>query len=342
MFLCLLASRASANDSTSITVSAMADVVYSLSFNSPADHVRAYTTQPSRDREIGLMLGHLSVAASNENFRGRIAIQEGWFTRANYVGADSSWRNLQEASVGIRIAQGLWLDGGVMFSHIGYESMIARDNLTLGRSLTADYTPYYSTGLALAWSPIDELTITGLVLNGWQQIVDINGDLSLGTRVYWKPSSTVAVNWSTYYGNDQPNGAEALMRFHNNFYVEIKPTSDITAVALADFCMQEAPNGESTQQWYLGAIGAWAFAQDFRVALRAEHYEDPDHIFIVPLNGASFITTGLSANLDFRPTTATLLRCEIRTLLADDDVFPSEDGYSSSDTFVTFSTSIAF
>ncbi len=331
-----------AQDSTTVTVSAMADVAYSYSFNTPPDHTRAYTTQPSRDREFGLMLGHIAVAVTNNDFRARVAVQEGWFTRANYVGDDADWRNLQEASVGLRITDGLWLDGGVMFSHIGYESLISRDNLTLGRSLTADYTPYYSTGVALAWSLTDDLTITGLVLNGWQQIVDVNTDLSIGTRVFWKASPKISVNWSTYYGNDQPDGMASLMRFHNNFYVEFKPTDALTAVVLGDLCLQDTPDGNTNQQWYAGVIGAWAFADNFRLAARAERYVDPDQIFIVPINGASFETTGLSVNLDFRPTAYSLLRCEVRSLMAGDEVFPTDTGFSTSDTYATFSTSIAF
>lgn len=342
--LCLSMASAKiiAADSVSVSWSASADVFYSFSLNDPPDHQRAYTTQPARNAEFGLMLGYIGLAASGPDYRGRVAIQEGWFTRANYTGADSSWRWLQEASAGLRVANGLWLDAGVMFSHIGYESMIGRDNLTLSRSFTADYTPYYSTGASLTWSVSDAVTVSGLVLNGWQQIVDINDDLAFGTRVLVKPSSELTLNWSTYAGNEQPRGLPALLRFHNNLWAEWKPSSAWTLVLMGDLCLQETATDTSAKQWYAGVISSHALSDVFRVTARVEHYNDPKSIFIVTPDGKPFQTTAASANLDFRPNPAFLIRCEVRSMFAGDDVFPSNDGLTSSETYFTLSTSVAF
>lgn len=331
-----------AEDSVTVSWSASADILLSSSFNKPPDHKRAYTTQPSRNDEVGLMLGYVGFAVSGPDYRGRVALQEGWFTRVNYVGADSAWRNVQEATAGMRIANGLWLDAGIMFSHIGYESMIGRDNLTLSRSFTADNTPYYSTGVALAWSVSDAVTVTGLVLNGWQHIVDNNNNLAYGTRVLVKTSPVLTLNWSTFIGNEQPSGSTALVRFHNNLWAEWNPSEEWIIVFMGDLCTQETLVDTMSMQWAAGITAGYNITKELRVASRFEHYSDPDNIFVVTPNGAPFQTTAASINLDYRPNTAVLVRGEIRTMIAGEDVFPSNDGLRSNDTYITLSTSIAF
>ncbi|HLP29280.1 MAG TPA: porin [Candidatus Didemnitutus sp.] len=340
--LALSVSSAMSADSVNVSWSASADVFYSYSLNRPPDHQRAYTTQPARNAEFGLMLGYIGLAASGPDYRGRVAIQEGWFTRANYTGADSSWRWLQEASAGLRIADGLWLDAGVMFSHIGYESMIGRDNLTLSRSFTADNTPYYSTGVALAWNITDDIAITGLVLNGWQQIVDINNDPAFGSKVLVKTSPDLTLNWSTFIGNEQPRGTAALLRFHNNLWAEWKPNSAWTVVFMGDVCTQETHVDTASIQWGAGITAAYTLTDKIRLATRVEHYSDAENIFIVTPNGLPFQTTAASLGFDYRPNAVVMVRGEIRTMMAKDNVFPSNDGLRSSDTYITLSTSVAF
>ena len=342
VLLALATVHSAAEDSVVVSWSASTDIFLSSSFNKPSNHQRAYTTQPSRNNEIGLMLASIGLSVSGPNYRGRVALQEGWFARANYSGLDSSWRMLQEANVGVRVADGLWLDAGVMFSHIGYESMIGRNNLTLSRSFTADYTPYYSTGAALAWTVSDVVSVTGLVLNGWQQIVDINNDLAFGARVVVTPSSTLSFNWSTFVGNEQARGTASMVRFHNNFWVEWKATDRIIIVGLADVCLQDTPADTSTKQWYAGVTAAYSPSDQFRIATRVEHYNDPANMFIATPTRGPFQASAASLNLDYRPNDAVLVRGEIRTMIAGEKVFPSHDGLKSSDTYITVSTSIAF
>lgn len=329
-------------DSVVVSWAASADIFYSSSFNRPPAHERAYTTQPARNGEFGLNLGYLALAVSGPEYRGRVAIQEGWFTRANYVGADSAWRNIQEATAGFRITDGLWLDAGIMFSHIGYESMIGRDNLTLSRSFTADNTPYYSTGASLAWTISNDVTITGLVLNGWQQIVDVNEELALGTRVLVKTSPLLTLNWSTFIGNEQPRGSAALLRFHNNVWAEWKPADDWIVVFMGDVCTQETTADTTSIQWGAGVTAAYSLSKVFRLATRVEHYSDVENMFIVTPDGAPFQTTAASLNLDYRPNNVVLVRGEIRTMFASNAVFPSNNSPRSSDTYITLSTSVAF
>jgi len=70
---------------------------------------------------------------------------------------------LRETSVGVKLLQDVWLDAGVMFFHIGYESMIARDALVVSALFTTHFTPYYQTGASVTWQTSNAVTITALV-----------------------------------------------------------------------------------------------------------------------------------------------------------------------------------
>ena len=63
-------------------------------------------------------------------------------------------RNIQEAYVGYRVTDKLWIDEGIYFSHIGFESWISRDNWTYTRSLDAEFTPYYQSGVKATYQPL--------------------------------------------------------------------------------------------------------------------------------------------------------------------------------------------
>ncbi len=59
------------------------------------------------------------------------------------VSGPSLARIIQEAVVGLRLRQNVWVDAGVFYAHMGMESWASRDNPTYTRSLVADYSPYY-------------------------------------------------------------------------------------------------------------------------------------------------------------------------------------------------------
>lgn len=329
-------------DSMSVTVSLLADLVYSRSNASFENKNRLFTLQPSVDKTVGLMQGQIKVAGTSRSLWWNLTFQEGWFTKANYLGEDANWRFLQEASMHGRISDKLVIRAGVMPSHIGYESMIARENITLSRSFTADNTPYYETGIAARYEAQDNLTVQFLVLNGWQRIVDNNDHISCGTSVSYVPHPKVEMSWNTYLGNDQPRGSAKLLRLHNNFWTSINVTEDLTLVGLLDLGLQERVQQGMSQQWYAGAVSRYRLSKDLSIAGRIEHYADPDASIVQTPLGGSFIASAASINADFRILPSLLLRGEWRTIQYN-DAFLNRQTITprSSESYVTISISTA-
>ena len=161
-----------------VTFGAFIDGYYAYDFDRPPSIDRAYTTQPARHNEFNINLADVEAKLDGARVHGRLALQAGTSVQSNYAGepaigsvsGSSLSRHIQEAFAGYKVASTLWIDGGIFFSHIGNETWISRDNWTYSRSFVADFTPYYETGVRALWQATAALTVTGVVVNGWQNI----------------------------------------------------------------------------------------------------------------------------------------------------------------------------
>ncbi len=63
---------------------------------------------------------------------------------------------------------------------MGMESWISRDNPTYTRSLVAEYSPYYQSGVKFTWAPSSRITAQLDVVNGWQNISENNSGKGAG------------------------------------------------------------------------------------------------------------------------------------------------------------------
>lgn len=328
---------------------------YSHSENNLPVGQRSYTLQPSINGRLGVMQADVGVRYKGRGFQATLAAQQGWFADANYTGDDYAYRYLQQAWLAADLMSNVSLRAGIMPSHIGYESINERENLVLSRLFCSDATPYYETGAALQWRPTDALTVEGLVLNGWQRIVAINDDLAWGTRIVWKPDSTLTINWSTFVGNmvDQRSSSipelsrtNPQQRMYSNLWTEWSPTTNVTVVGIADVGQQGLDTAisasSSASMWCVSAIVAYRFEPRWRIALRGEHYSDPSSMIVRPVDGTGFKASSISVNLDCTARPNLLLRAEFRSLFSDRMIFPARSGLSTSDMIATVSASYVF
>ena len=331
-----------ARDSTVVTAHVLVDAAYSTSFNAPANHERAFTLQPSRNDQFGIMQGIVGVELRNTHVRGKVAAQTGWFADVLWTGPDAAFRWLSEAWIGVRLTDGVWLDAGVYPSHIGAESMIARDNLVLSRLYVSDATPYAETGLSLTWDESASTSVAVHILNGWQRITDNNDGIAIGTRLTHRPTDAITLSWSTFVGDEQPRGAAQQLRYYSNMWMQWNATDELTLAALADIGAQERTLAQYDIVWYLGAIAALRVSPALRIAGRIEHMHDQHNVLIPTPTQQPFISTSASINADYAFGESLLLRAEGRILQAPYAMFPSRTGLRMQDAFVTLSASYAF
>ncbi|MDJ1482067.1 porin [Cytophagaceae bacterium YF14B1] len=333
-----------------LTFSAFADIYYLYDFNQPENHERpGFVYAHSRHNEFALNNAVIGAAYTSDVVRGNLGLHTGTYVQRNYaaetINGSEVLKYIYQANVGVRLAKGLWLDAGILPSHIGYESALSIDNPTLTRSLMADNTPYYETGAKLTWDISDKLTISGLVLNGWQRIVETDQNKALGTQIQYKPTKGVLLNSSTFFGK------EGTYRYYHNFYTVLDLIEKVTIIAAFDIGWQQqldiTGKKDGTKTWWNpNLMVRYKPTDKVAIAGRVEYYNDPNNIIIAPtaLPDETFVTGfktfSPSLNLDYFPIESVALRIEGRLYSASNAVFMKDNQTKKTDGIIT--TSMAF
>jgi hypothetical protein len=115
-------------------------------------------------------------------------------TAPNIAGAD--WlRRLGPTDVSYLapVGKGLTIQGGMLSSLIGYDSLFAKDNFTYTRPWGADFTPYYMLGGNVAYPFTDRFTLTGFVVNSYFHLSQPNHVPSVGAQLAFAPTPQLSV-----------------------------------------------------------------------------------------------------------------------------------------------------
>jgi hypothetical protein len=258
----------------------------------------------------------------------------------SYSGPDVA-RHIQEAVVGVKLGQPLWIDGGIYLSHIGSEGWISRDNLTYSRSLIADYSPYYQSGVRLTWQPSASVTAQLNVVNGWQNISETNGDKAIGGRIDWTVNPRATFTVYNLMGDEAPDSVESRMRFFQGVSLKFAPSDKVTILGTIDTGMQDAGDNYST--WYGGSLIARIQATpSVEIVGRVERYDDEDQVIIVTGSADAFSATGGSIGMDVTPAPRVLWRTELRALSGTSSVFPDKNSTSKGNAFLVTSLALTF
>lgn len=323
--------QATAQDtSRHVTWSGYVDTYYAYDFGRPANFDRVFTTQAARHDEFNINLAFVAATLTGARVRGRIALQAGTSVQANYAGEPAIGavsgptlsRHIQEATAGARLAPSLWIDGGVYFSYIGWEGWISRDNPTYTRSLVAEYTPYYLSGVHLTWAPrlghgSSPLTLQLHVMNGWQNVSENNHGKAVGVRIDWQATSGIDLAYSNFLGNERPQGLPAATRVFNQLMVKFA-AGRLSAQGQVDY------GREAGRDWYgWVATGRQTVAPTVVLSLRLERYSDPHQVIVTTSVPAGLKVDGASLGVDVGHTNELLWRTEVRGLHATALLFPS-------------------
>jgi hypothetical protein len=331
-------------------VTGYAEAYYGVDFNNLDSRKKApFLVSYTKNDEPALNLGVIKGSYAGNNARVNLAFAAGSYVRANYAIEPEVLRHLYEANVGIKISgkHNLWLDAGIIPSHIGFESAIGKDNWTLTRSMGAENTPYFETGARIGYTSSDEKWfISGLILNGWQHIKPVPGNSlpSFATQITYRPSPRLFLNSSTFIGSDKPDDNRRMRYFHN-FYAVLELTDKLVAMAGFDIGFEQKSKDSSAMNMWFNpeAMLRYKPTPKTAIAFRAEYYDDRHGVIITSGTPDGFKTRGLSTNFDYNVTNNILWRVEARTLRSREKVFIRDDGTrTDSSIFVTTSLAVYF
>jgi hypothetical protein len=329
-----------------ITVSGFVEAYYCYDMAEPKDHARDFFYNYNRHNEVNLNLGFIKGSYVGGNSRANLALMAGTYSQYNLSGEPLALQHIYEANAGVKLSpkKNIWLDAGVLPSHIGFESAVGKDCWTLTRSLCAENSPYYESGVRLSYTSMNaKFFLAGFYLNGWQRIARSFGSQSpcFGTQVTYTPSRNFLLNWSTFIGTNTTGSERG--RYFNNFYGVWQISEKFGLTGGLDFGLEGSYSASFFYTWCSPVIIArYSPSEKIRIAARAEYYGDPNSIIVSTGTFFGFETAGYSVNLDYLPAENVVLRFEARGLNAGRRIFGLQNQPSAQNYFFTTSLSVAF
>lgn len=332
-----------------LSISGYIETYYSYDFANPSDHNRpGFVYSHNRHNEVNLNLGFLKAAYATDKLRANLALMTGTYPNANLAAEPGVLKNIFEANAGVKISKkkNLWVDAGIFASHIGFESAIGKDCWNLTRSILADNSPYYESGVKVSYTSDNEKWfLSGLILNGWQRIQRVNGNNTpaFGHQFTFKPNSKVTLNSSSFVGSDTPDSTRQMRYFHN-FYGQFQLTEKFGMILGFDIGVQQkTKNSDDFNTWYSPVlIMKYAPSEKISIATRGEYYSDANSVIVSTGTPNGFQTYGYSLNIDYLIMENAVWRIEGRGFTSKDKIFTLNDNPSSQNYFLTTALAISF
>lgn len=306
-----------------VTIEGYIDAYYAYDFNNPSSGNRDYFVSMARHNEMMINLAYVDVKYNSSRLRGRFVPGFGSYINANYADEAGSLKNIVEASAGVRVwkDRNIWFDAGVFGSPYTNESAISKDHLAYTRSFAPEYVPYYLSGAKLTIPLNQKWNAYFFLLNGWQQISDVNSGKSLGTQLEYRPNDYLLLNWSTYIGSEKSaKRPDYGMRYFNDFFF-IYSRNRLSATGCFYYGIQEHEGGQSNW-WQANLIGRYNLSERTSLTGRIEYFDDPQSVQVSPVtNVTGFSSYSSSVGLNFKLAENVLVRLEGRTFFSSKEVY---------------------
>lgn len=326
------------------TFSGFVETYYSYDFNQPlTDAKLPFMYNYNRHNEFNINIGLLRANVEYENAYAVLSLQSGTYVEDNY--ANEKIKYINEAYVGLNLDKSKKhsIEVGILPSYLGFESSTTATNLTLTRSILAENSPYFMTGVKYNYKPSDKWNFAALLTNGWQRINKPQKDVapSLGIQIVYKSSANSTLNWSTFAGKEF-NGIDYTMRYFSNLYFDKKWNDKWRTIAGFDYGLQDLSSKNNSSASWLSPvfIAQYSINPKWQTAFRTEYYQDEKNVIIA--TNDEFKTLGFSLNFDYLPNSKVKLRTEARYFDSKKEIFAKGSDLVNSNFFLTTSLSFEF
>ena len=285
----------------------------------------------ARHNEFNINHAYLLSEYNTENIRATLGLQTGTYADFNY-GAEPNelYKMIYQAYAGVKLSDKIWVDAGVFPGHTGYEAVESLYNEIYTRALSTEYTPYYETGVRITIDPSDQWTITGVILNGWQNIAETNDSKAFGVNINFRPNSKLVLNYGNYFGDEGSQFVGSRYRTFHHAYIKYQFNDAFHAVFSIDRGRQELgiQDEKGTFHFYT-FITQYKINDKFSIAARFEDVADEDNLVSSANARPGFSGQVYTINFNYHVTENAMLRLESKLykgnkLLFFGDGFPEE------------------
>lgn len=312
------------------SLSAHADAYYGWNTDKDSRFRLFDCVDPIRD-EFRLNIAQVSLKYDSDIIRGIVTLHYGDIPKYYW---ETENPNIQEANIGFKIVNGLWIDAGYFLTHLGAEGL-PQDNFLNSNSLPAYYEPFYQSGIKASFDFTENLDASLYLLNGYNVIEDNNKNKSFGMQVNYLLDDNITLTYNNIIGNEQDAGDEGRTRILNNLVLDYSsPDKKIDILLSCDLGTQDKSSlsdSTKTALTYGGLVSfRYHFSDKFSVTLRGDYFQDLDGVYSgVIANNTGIKGNGVTLGLEYKPVEEAYIRIHTRYLSLDGDQKVFYDNSSS-------------
>jgi hypothetical protein len=303
----------------SLALSGSVDGFFAYNPNHPLDHANFFPgvgTSAKRENEASINLAALDLSLPAKPVGFRLVLGVGTSTdvvhAAEVRGVAASpdlWRNVVQASAQwqTKLGRGLLLEAGIYPSHIGMEAFQTKDNWNYTRSYLGELSPYYQTGLKVAYPFSEHWSGQLHLLNGWQMISDNNRGKTVGGQLAYS-ADRLSISVNGIAGPELPDNDDDV-RALGDLVATWKATKSVSLGLSADVAREGRPTGEAASWKGIGLYARLAPPESkTALALRTEYYDDGGGA----ISGIAQTLKEVTLTLEHRPVKQLILKLEGR------------------------------
>lgn len=302
------------------------DLYYGYSFSKPYSGNRPpFIYQYSRDNEMNINMGMVNFDYKNDKLEAHLGFNVGTFPQNYYSGSDTLLNLIYQANIIYIPSEKFDISFGMFAPHLGFESILSYDNMTLSQSLASEGTPYYISGIKAYLHPTDQWNLGLVIANGWQNLYKQVGERNNGggIQVNYSIKENIELNYSNYVFNDSKTNQWS---FYNEVFAQKwfsekwRLTGGVSFTSL---------NTGDYVAMFTG-VAQYKINKKWAIAGRLEYVNDQSLAFYssdTPNN--PFIIGGYSANIDWSPTDMLKFRLEGRLFTSQKNMFRDDRNYNT-------------
>ncbi len=309
-----------------VTFSGLVDTYYGYNFNRPQSRTSSLYNFDVNHNQFSLNLLELAIERQPEPLGFRVDFDFGDTAKmvaASEPGGTSLYQFLQQAYITYKapVGKGLTIDVGKFVTPFGAEVIESPANYNYSRSLLFSWAiPYYHFGTRLTYAVNDKVSLMGMVVNGWNDVVDNNGGKTVHLGVTLTPFKKLSIVQNYMVGAEQP-GNDHDKRHVVDTTVTFSATDKLSLMANYDYGMDRVMGSREKYQGVAGYL-RYAFSSRFAISPRLEWFTDPQGLatgFGQTLREGTFTS-------EFKVRQSMLLRAEYRTDWSNHDFFQKRSG----------------
>jgi hypothetical protein len=308
----------------STELSGFVDIYYGYNFNRPRTVLTQLRNFDVQHNSFSMNLAEIALnKVPTADSRGGFRVDLDYGPTAATVhavepGTNGVFQNIGQAYLSYLApsGKGLQFDIGAFVTPHGTEVIKTKDNWNYSRSLLfALAIPYYHMGARVTYPFSDRFTLSGTVVNGWNNVVDNNTGKTVGIQAIVTPVSAVTIV-QNYMGGPEQNDDNEDWRHLSDTTVTYKANSRLALAANYDYGTDRAAGARVVWQGIAGYARCQANAW-LALASRFEYYDDRDGF----TTGRAQTVREVTLTGEVKHRDGVMMRVEYRRDVADTPVF---------------------